>query len=331
MIVMKRKHILSLMLIAMSAVLTACSTSDEEPDLSDSTNKNANTVLADGDKAVTRLEFPRLKGDNSMVIVHRTSDYIYDKDGVNFATEWDKDKKSQRWSCYIMTSKYDNKNLVSRYYAPYDKSNPDNIISKYTGKEQYPKDPQLDDKYYWDRDYIYSSGFEHGHICPSNDRQKTTTMNYQTFFLTNMQPQYHAFNGYEKNGPSGLWLRMENVVRNNRPSSATDTLFVCKGGTIDKESDILKRIDGKVIVPKYFFMALLLKYKSGDKFKYRAIGWIAPQDNQYHADIELKKYAVSIDRLEELTGIDFFCNLPDEIEDYAEKQTGVLSWAFDKE
>ncbi|MDY4499614.1 MAG: hypothetical protein SPE04_08590 [Prevotella sp.] len=43
---------------------------------------------------------------------------------------------------------------------------------------------------------------------------------------------------------------------------------------------------------------------------------------------DLKKYVVSIDRLEELTGIDFFCNLPDDIENKVEAQTYTVSWTW---
>lgn len=62
-------------------------------------NKNANVVTTD--KAVLRLEFPALKKTGrQQIIVHRLSNTDYDKDRVNFCTEWDCDKKSQRWSCY---------------------------------------------------------------------------------------------------------------------------------------------------------------------------------------------------------------------------------------
>ena len=39
----------------------------------------------------------------------------------------------------------------------------------------------------------------------SADRQRSTKYNYQTFYLTNMQPQYNKFN-------AGLWEKMEQIV-----------------------------------------------------------------------------------------------------------------------
>lgn len=42
-----------------------------------------------------------------------------------------------------------------------------------------------------------------------------------------------------------------------------------------------------------------------------------------------RNYAISIDELEKRTGIDFFCNLPDAIEDKVEKAFGsAVSWGL---
>ena len=68
-------------------------------------NVNRNIVI--NEKAVGRLEFPRLKGGNSKVLVYRVTDNSsYDKDRVNYCVEWDCDKKSQRWSCYQLHKGY---------------------------------------------------------------------------------------------------------------------------------------------------------------------------------------------------------------------------------
>ena len=42
----------------------------------------------------------------------------------------------------------------------------------------------------------------------------------------------------------------------------------------------------------------------------------------------LKNYVKSIDELERLTGIDFFCNLPDAIEDEVEKSYTLADWGL---
>ena len=137
-------------------------------------------------------------------------------------------------------------------------------------------------------------------------------------YLTNMQPQYNKFN-------SGVWNKMEERVhRWIALSPVTDTLFVCKGGTIYNEDYILKRIYNKLIVPKYFFMALLYKAPAG----YKAIAfWTENLDEDKSKD-DLRNYVISIDKLEQLTGIDFFCNLPYDIETKVEANSDSQYWTW---
>ena len=116
-----------------------------------------------------------------------------------------------------------------------------------------------------------------------------------------MQPQVNGFN-------AGIWEKMEEQVRTWNKSSFRDTLYVCKGGTIDNADQIITTTSKGLIVPKYFFMAILCKNALG----YKALGfWVEHKANK---DTGLAKYVVNIDTLEKYTGIDFFCNLPDNIE-----------------
>lgn len=257
-------------------------------------NKNPSTR-----KEYARLEFPRLKGgDNNLVIVHSTSDY-----GVNYSLEWDVAKKSQRWSCYEM---YESNSVTN--------------TSRYYGDPQYPADPDLPSGYGWspENDPYYGSGYDHGHIVASAERYCSAEANYQTFYLTNMQPMRNLFN-------SKLWAKMEQQVWKtwNRPSFR-DTLYVCKGGTIDRNDQILGYTKKGAIIPKYFFIAVLCKNKQG----YKAMGFWVEHINADLSGDSLKDYMMSIDELEERTGIDFFCNLPDDVERQVEDNMSPAVWGF---
>ena len=48
-------------------------------------------------------------------------------------------------------------------------------------------------------------------------------------------------------------------------------------------------------------------------------------DNFAPSDV-MKQYAVSIDNLEQKTGLDFFCNLPDVVEDMVESSYTQGDW-----
>lgn len=221
------------------------------------------------------------------MLLHATTNGV-----LNFAIEWNDTKKAQRWSCYQLFKSNMMKN-TDRYKS-------DN--------NQYPVDPLLPKTLWFTSDPYWRTGYDHGHICPSADRLNSAEANYQTFYITNMQPQVHGFN-------AGVWQNMENKVReiaSRNGYSFCDTLYICKGGTIDKPEQVLKTVGKGLIVPKYFFMALL-RVKNG---VYNAMGfWI---EHKASDDKRLAKYAVSIKELEEKTGIDFFCNLPDNIENTVE-------------
>lgn len=273
---------------------TACSGGDDENDGSVSSNpqnQNQNVVSGSLPSEITRLEFPKVKGGTSMVIVHYAAEPGSSKEDVNYSVEWDGEKKANRWSCYQM-------------YA----NNRQTKTSRYKSDEDpYPQDPDLPDSYRWSSDPYWGSGYSHGHLCPSADRLYSYTANYQTFFLSNMSPQLSDFNG-------GVWETMENQLRKwiTASSPVTDTLYVCKGGTIDNSSQIKATTAKGLIIPGYFFCALLMKNATG----YKALGfWFEHKNN---TDTNLANYVVNIDSLESLTGLDFFCNLPDNIENQVE-------------
>ena len=285
---------LMLTFLALTLVFTACKKDDEDDGNKSERNDNKND--ASNEPAVARLEFPKLNKDYCELLIHTTNDAW----GINYCVEWDKEKKSQRWSCYQMNSATNVAN-TSRY------SSDDN---------QYPMDPLLSATYYPSRDYYYSSGFDHGHICPSADRLYSDKANYQTFFLTNMQPQYPAFNGSLKDAnlnKRSPWYRLESQVRSWSNATTTEMLYVVKGGTIDDDK-IIKKIGGELRVPMYFFVALLLKNAQG----YKAVGFWMEHKSSYAQEEPLSSYAVNIRTLEQKTGIDFFCNLPDNTEEHVE-------------
>lgn len=307
------KHLKTMVWVMAAALtLTACGSDDddinggneqEEPQQDDNTpasgdNANANTISLIPE--LGRLEFPHVKNGNSIVLVHKTSDHSFDTDGVNICIEWDTQKKSQRWTCYQMHSGYGGNSGRS-----------DNFIED----PDLPASSRVSDS----RSMYSGSGFTRGHICPSADRTFSTEANRQTFYYTNMQPQYYAFNS--GGNYNGVWLLMEDKVRKWTNQRTTDVLYVCKGGTIDSNDMLLPSIKSngeELLVPKYFFMALLCKTNKGE---YKAMAFWSEHINYVPSNTNLRDYVISIDELEELTGIDFFCNLPDDIENSVESRT----------
>ena len=288
------------MLLTAALCVVSCSQDDDEDGGSSEANVNRNDVSQE--PLLGRLEFPSVKKGTSMVIIHKTSD-VYSK-GVNYAVEWDSEKKAQRWTCYQMIYK-------------------DNM--KYTGgvgrtESSFSEDPDLpSSKRLSNSNSFYSFAYsnykmERGHMCPSRDRQYSAAANGQTFYYTNAHPQYHHFNSGD-NGKYSPWYRIEEKVGKWAEVTTTDTLYVVKGGTIE-DSQLLMKVKDELRVPKYFFVALLAKNKQG----YKAIGfWMEHKSTAYTGQESLGSYAVNIHSLEARTGIDFFCNLPDKTEKEVEE------------
>lgn len=321
---MKKYQTIIIALLAV-AVTASCGGDSDGDNNESKTEANTNRNIDASNPAVGRCEVPRLHAGNSKFIVYRTSGTAFDADGVNFCIEWDRDLKSQRWACYVLTKQNVNSNGNKRWYATDSQS-----------QEQYPYDlvNLTTSDYYMngsvsDRrsDCFWSSGFDHGHICNSQDRLFSTEINKQTFYITNMQPQHKAFNGSAAEG--GIWLDMENWVHSlasGNKMQATDTLFICKGGTIDNDSQILQRLYNKQIVPKYFYSAIVWKHTATGS--YSGIAFWFEHNNNYPGSGKLTSYAVSIDELEKKTGLDFFCNLPDNIENKCEATASTLDFGL---
>lgn len=298
---MKRIKIYLLILLAALTVGSCGSDNDGPVGGVDNTNTNANVVTPGMPNEITRLEFPKVKGGTSKVIVHETAQY-----GVNFCTEFDTSKKSQRWSCYAV---YKSNNLKGWNRQNWKSKKGVSWNGKTWYDDPFQIDPEISPNLQPSIKEFRSSGFQRGHIVASEDRICSMDVNGQTFYMTNMQPQIGEFNGC-------IWADMEAKIRSfltynmsTQAAHANDTMYVCKGGTIDKSEQILGYTKHSFIVPKYFFAAVMIKNKSGHK----AIGfWF--EHKVYPPTEKLSAHIVNIAKLEELTGIDFFCNLPDDEE-----------------
>lgn len=272
-------------------------------------------------EAKYNLEFPALSSNsNCIVLVHRAT--LNDKtkeQGINYCVEWDTNQRTQHWTCYKAYSNIVRSTTSSNNVSRYSPNNNKDL----TPTSQYPNDPDLPSQYQFTVDPYRGSGYDHGHICPSADRLRSTDANYQTFFMTNMQPQSKAFNGSHKTIPADYspWYRIEDRTRTW--AAKADTLYVCKGGIVDSNSKTIGSGNNKIPVPSYFFVALLSKKGS----TYSAIGFYMKHESSYSSQLPLSNYAMTIKELEELTGYDFFCNLPNDIEQEVEnmEETKMLN------
>ena len=149
----------------------------------------------------------------------------------------------------------------------------------------------------------YAGPYARGHQLPSADRQCCYEANAQTFYGTNMTPQLNEHN--EK-----IWSDLEGKVRGYANSS--DTTYVVTGVVVSASSKKEKDSYGKsVTIPDAYFKAVLKYSKSSTLGTWNAAAFYL-EHREYTGGIS-KEHSMSIDELEEITGIDFFVNLPAKI------------------
>lgn len=203
------------------------------------------------------------------------------------------------------------------YSAYYDK---DNFVSSWVayplerksigyGKraDAWGLDPLLSENeqpYIINKSYKPGNGgdYARGHQIPSADRTGREA-NAKTFYGINMTPQNATLNG-------GVWVTLEDKVRTWAKDTATDTLYVVTGCvTKGSELFVYDEKGHKVTVPVAYFKTML-RLSEGE---YKANSFYF--EHKPNTDSDVKKYALSVDALEEKTGLDFFVNLPGAVGD----------------
>ena len=149
----------------------------------------------------------------------------------------------------------------------------------------------------------YAGDYARGHQLPSADRQCCYDANAQTFYGTNMTPQLNEHN--EK-----IWADLENKVRGY--ANTSDTTYVVTGVIVSSTSKKEKDSYGQsVTIPDAYFKAVLKYSKSSTLGTWNAAAFYL-EHRAYSGSVG-KEHSMSVDELEEMTGIDFFVNLPAKI------------------
>lgn len=169
----------------------------------------------------------------------------------------------------------------------------------------------------------YQGSYDRGHMLPSASRLRSSDDNRQTFYPTNMTPQLSGLNQQK-------WAQIEIQVRNW--AEGCDTLYVVTGAVLQTaggneavsytycKSDSSK----DVAIPNYYYKALLQYRNTGGSKSYQALAiWVPHKPASGPAK---KEDVVTIDELEELTGMDFFPNLDKSVQATVESTINYLYW-----
>ena len=154
------------------------------------------------------------------------------------------------------------------------------------------------------------SGYDRGHLVPAGDRRFSEQAYNETFYTSNISPQNREFN-------AGLWNRLEMQTRNW--AKRYKILYVVTGGVLVDGLDEIGEED--VAVPEYFYKVIAREYKG-------SITVLAFLMKGEEKNEPLQRFAVPVDRIEELTGIDFFYEMDKQTQMRVEKEVVLKNWKF---
>lgn len=166
-----------------------------------------------------------------------------------------------------------------------------------------------------DGSYIYDGfGYDRGHLAPSADFRWNQKALSESYFYSNMSPQLPDFN-------RGRWADLEDMIRGYIYQNEVK-LYVVTGPVLhDHLAKVPRSING-VSVPDYFFKVVI------DSVHQHGIGFIM---HNKKIEYPVEYFAVNIDSVENLTGLDFFSALEDSLENSVESIDDYQPWLPEKE
>ena len=148
-----------------------------------------------------------------------------------------------------------------------------------------------------------NSGYDRGHMAPAADMKWSKKAMKESFYMSNICPQNHHLNTED-------WGDLEEKCR--QWARKYGKVYIACGPIYNgKRNEYIG--ERRVKVPDAFFKVVLIN----EKEMQCALGFLF--DNEY-GKRPLKKYQVPVDKVEQLTGMDFFSALPDDLENWLESE-----------
>lgn len=206
-------------------------------------------------------------------------------------------------------SSYNTKHRVPNYVVHVIPK--DILYGNQTRTNDFRVDPKVKTNSSDSSDY-WNSGYDRGHMAASADFKWNKDALSESYYYSNIIPQNPALN-------QKTWNRLEMKIR--EWAIENDELIVVTGPVLNDALPKLQQGSYSVSIPEYIYKIVFDYYPP----EYKAIAFLYPNKD---VPFELDKHVVSIDSIEQLTGIDFFPNLKDSLENIVEAMHDLS--AFDK-
>ena len=235
------------------------------------------------------MKSPAERSQNLQLGIPAESDQMIDRSG--FALGYSKSRRQALWVSYILTAAHLNAPQVKR-------------ANKFRPDPELKFDPVRPQQY-------NRTGFDRGHLAPASDMTYSRETMEQSFYMTNISPQLPACN-------RGIWKRIETQIR--AWARQESELYVITGPVFfDGEAVFMKNTD--IRIPDAFYkVALDLSPPM------KMIAFLVPNRASKRP---VRSFVVTVDEIEAITGMNFFDNLDDRIENELEKHSDIAEWNID--
>ena len=228
--------------------------------------------------------------DNLSYGVPGKADSIVEREG--YALGYIEKHEQPAWVQYIMTSEEVSSRAAKR-------------------GEDFRPDPEIPTGSATPQDYT-RSGYDRGHLAPAADMSFSVKAMSESFYMSNMSPQAPQFN-------RGIWSKLEKQVRHF--ATKEKRIVVVTGPILPAEKTITIGAN-RVTVPQYYYKVI---YDTTPPEK--MIAFVLPNKG---SSADLRTFVVTVDRVEELTGLDFFSAVPKEKQEQMERTITVENWHWIK-
>ena len=191
-------------------------------------------------------------------------------------------------------------------WVAYDLKESD-LVANCKRKDCFIPDTMVSSQTAGDRDYK-SNGYDRGHLAPAGDMLRNKIAMRESFYYSNISPQLPSFN-------RGIWKKLEMKIREwvNRYGR----LYIICGPVFSDSDNTIG--ENSVAVADYFFKTILVDNPK-EKF---CIGFLFPH---IKCEGDIFNYAVTVDSVENVTGLDLYHKLPNRMEKDIESKYSIATW-----